>query len=399
MAEYKKLLFINDYPPSTLAGSPVIVRQYLRNYPMDRLEVLCCDWWFTNANEVVKQSYLPCPHHRIPAADIHRFRPRRFFVPATQMWNYLRLGRILFEGRRIIREKGIEAIYSSTCNIEFNMAAYRLAKEFGLPLFFHEMDDWLSVNPQPLNRWKLPERVASLKFADQVWAVSPAMVRGHKSKYGVDCQYLHHILDSQACREKASAVAPPDDRIRIIYTGSINRMFQSTMEVFCRWLNAGVEIDGKPVEMLIYNPNEPTPYLGPAVHWGGFVPMEEVPSVLGQAHVATVLVSFTQDPALHEIIRTSIFTKTVDYLATGIPVLVVAPSDSGQVDYFGEASCTVDSLDEGRMREALERLVRDNEYREQLRQAGFALVEAQHGMGALERKFLSRFRKDIPSGS
>ena len=392
MSRYKRLLFVNDYPPSTVAGSPVIVRQYLRHYPMDSLDVLCCDRWYSQGNAVVSNSYLPCPHHRIPAADIHRFRPRRFFVPATITWNYFRLGRIMEAGRRLIRERAIEAIYSSTCSIEFNMAAYRLSQEFGLPLFLHEMDDWLSVNPQPLARIKLPERIASLRAAEQVWAVSPAMVRGHRRKYGIDCEYLHHILDSRECRQKAATQAPPADRFRIAYTGSINRMFQSTMERFCDWLNQGVEIGGKPVEMVIYNPNEPARYLGPAVRWGGFVPMEEVPEVLGQAHVATVLVSFTEDPSLREIIRTSIFTKTVDYLATGVPVLVVAPSDSGQVDYFGRASLVVDQPDTARFRTALESLFLDNEVRENLRESGFALVDEHHGMEALERKFLSRFR-------
>lgn len=393
MSGFRPLLFVSDYPPSTLAGSPVIVRQYLRGYDMDKLDVLCCERWHKGMGEVVEKSYLPCRHTTVPAADIHRLRPHRIFVPLTILWNYRRVGRIVAEGRRIIRERGIEAIYTSTCSIEFTIAAYRLAREFGLDLYIHEMDDWVDANPWPLNRIKLPERIASLHTAKKVWAVSPAMVREHARKYQIDCQYLHHILDSQVCRAAASGQTPPDDRIEIVYTGSINLMFEETMRRFCDWLNAGVRIDGRPVTMTIYTANEPTAYLGEAVRWGGFVPMEEVPARLGRGHLAAILISWTTDPKILGIIKTSIFTKTIDYLAAGSPTLIVSPPYAAEVEYFRDVACVVEAWDPEAILAALRRMTTDQEYRESLRRKGFELVDAHHGLEALEKKFLSNFRQ------
>ncbi|MFY7953743.1 MAG: glycosyltransferase family protein, partial [Armatimonadaceae bacterium] len=229
--------------------------------------------------------------------------------------------------------------------------------------------------------------------AEKVWTTSPAMVRSHREKYGVDTDFLFHFVDLDAYRSLPVTVSPPEDKIRVIYTGSINGMFRETMELFCDWLNAGVEIDGRPVEMVIYTPLEPTRYLGNRVQWGGFVPMEEVPNRLMQGHLAVVLVSFTDQPALKTLIKTSLYTKTIDYLAAGSPTLVVSPPYSGQVDYFGDVTHVVDAWDPDRVREAIRLLALDASTRTAMRESGYARVAERHSYDSLERLFLSYFRK------
>jgi len=391
--DFQRLLVVNDYPPSTRAGASVILRQLLRQYDPEKLEILCCSTWYENQELVVRESFLPCRHHPIPGADIHRFRPHRLFVPLTVQFNFTRIGKILEKGRKIIRESGIEAIFTSTCTVEFSLAAARLAEEFQLPLRIFETDDWVDANPKPLASILRPERVRSLKAADKVWTTSPAMVRSHREKHGVETDFLFHFVDLDQYQRLTPSQLPPNDRIRIVYTGSINGMFRETMELFCDWLNAGVEIDGKPVELVIYTPLEPTRFIGSRVHWGGFVPMEEVPNRLMQGHLAVILVSFTDQPALKSLIETSLYTKTVDYLAAGSPTLVVSPPYSGEVDYFGDVTHVVDTWDPDRVREAIRLLALDEPTRSAMRKAGYARVAERHSYDSLERLFLSHFRK------
>jgi len=389
--DFQRLLVVNDYPPSTVAGAPVIVRQLLRKYDPDRLDILCCSRWHSGQTEVVERSFLPCRHTEVPGVDINRLRPRRVFVPLSIQWNFLRVGRIVDAGRKIIRERGIEALFTSTCSMEFSLAAFRLAQEFDLPLHVFETDDWVDANPKPLAWFLRAERARSLRSARRVWTTSPAMVRSHRAKYGVESDFLFHFLDLDDYVARTEGLEPPLDRIRITYTGSINGMFLETMERFCDWLNAGVEVDGLPVELIIYTQNEPARFLGPRVSWGGYVPMEEVPVRVRQGHMSAILVSFTEQPALQGLIRTSLYTKTIDYLAAGSPTLVVSPPYSGEVDYFGDVTHVVDTWDTARILDAIRLLAKDETTRRTLRQAGYGRVRERHSYESLERLFLSHF--------
>jgi hypothetical protein len=126
------------------------------------------------------------------------------------------------------------------------------------------------------------------------------------------------------------------------------------------------------------------------------VSSEVIPEKLASAHIAVVLVSFTDERGPKEQIQTSIYTKTVDYLAASRPVLVVAPPYAAQIDHFGGVTCVVDRLDQGAVSTALERLLTDVDYADGLRRRGLELVTAQHSWDSVGRRFLATFRANSP---
>ena len=392
---YKQLLFMSDYPPSTVAGAPVIVRQLLRHYDMEKLDIFCCRTWHENQKPIVTQSFLPCPHTVFDSVKRFNLRPRRVFQPLQIALDTHRYYDILKKGRAAIKERGVEAIFTAPYGFEFSMAAYTLSKECGIPLYIFFSDDYWdgSVSYSLLQRATNYNQTEFVRAGSQVWLTSPAMVRSYKERFGVDGEFLFHFVDSDVYKTVRQEFFPPDDKIVLAYTGSINHMFRETMLWFCEWLNQGLHIDGKPVELVIYTPREPTEYLGAHVRWGGFVPMEEVPQKLAQAHLATILVSFTQQEMIAKMIRTSLYTKTIDYLATGTPTLVVSPAYAAEVDYFEKATAVVTTLDKQKVKAALERLLHDDNYRQQVQEAGFALVEERHSRAALQKIFLRHFQK------
>jgi hypothetical protein len=101
--------------------------------------------------------------------------------------------------------------------------------------------------------------------------------------------------------------------------------------------------------------------------------------------------SFTRDPGIKALVETSLLTKTVDYLASGRPVLIVSPSYSAEVDCFKDVSLVVDELDENKLVAAIRRLADDALYTAELREKGLAMVESQHSMQALYDNFLWHF--------
>lgn len=391
---YRQLLMINEYPPSTVAGAPVIARQLLRYYPPERLDVICCASWYKGADPKVRSTFLQCRHTPIRSFR-YNLRPRRIFSPIESTLDLMRLPRIMEVGRRIIRERKVEALFSISFGPEMPHAAYFLSRELGLPFFYFESD---RLDAYFFNRFakKLitENRQAFLKSARKLWLTSPKMVRDFKADYGVDGEYLFHFVDVDAYQRDAHAApALPKDRIRLVYTGSINAMFYDTMKWWCDRLNRGLEIDGRPVDLTIYSASCPPALLGSAVRHAGLVTLEQIPEKLAQAHAAVILVSFTQEPGIRAQVETSLYTKTIDYLAAGRPVLIVSPPYSAEVDCFRSVAAVVNEVDESAVVGAIRRLVDDQDYITDLRKKGLEMVREHHSLEALDRRFLSHFRR------
>jgi hypothetical protein len=70
----------------------------------------------------------------------------------------------------------------------------------------------------------------------------------------------------------------------------------------------------------------------------------------------------------------------------------VSPRYSAEVDYFGGATEVVDRLDRDALEAAVRRLTCDSAHADSLVRRGRELVEREHSMDSLERKFLCHFR-------
>jgi glycosyltransferase involved in cell wall biosynthesis len=208
---------------------------------------------------------------------------------------------------------------------------------------------------------------------------------------------MHHFVDIDRYQQATREAPPlPTDRIELVYTGSINSMFLDTMNWFADWLNGGLSIDGRQVELTIYSAFCPPQLIGPHVKYRGLVKSQEIPAKLAAAHAAVILVSFTDDRGIQEQIRTSIYTKTIDYLASGRPVLVVSPDYAGEVDYFGGVTEVVNRLDQAAVVAAIRRIVDDREHAAALSSRGLELARRRHSESAIEEIFLSHFRTRVP---
>jgi len=390
---FKRLLFLCDYPPSTLAGAPIIVKQLLRNYDMDKLHVMCCQKMY-EVNDLIRSSYLTCRHTLIPSLRVIDPRPRRVFGPVMASIECLRAYRILREARRVILEEEIQLLFTVPHRCEFSLAAYFLHRELGLPLYVFETDDWGASNPRLLPNYLIHRyRERFLRAAAKLWLISPAMVRDFRERFGVEGDFLFHFVPIEKYIAAADRAVPrgASGPISVVYTGSINNTFRDTIEAFCRLLNDGMNVGGRPVELTIHSHYVPPHFLGPHVGFGGFVPSEAIPDILARADILFIGISFTEDPALRQLIRTNIYTKTVDYLASTRPVLVISPPDSGEVDYFGTVTTVIHSLERPVVEEAVGRLVNDGEYVREISRRGVELVRERHSMESLQGSFLSHF--------
>jgi len=92
------------------------------------------------------------------------------------------------------------------------------------------------------------------------------------------------------------------------------------------------------------------------------------------------------------MVRTSLYTKTVDCLASTRPVLLVSPRYTSEVDYFGGVVHLVDTLTGPAVEAAIDKLVHDEGYRAALARGGLELVQRCHSPESLGHTFLRHFR-------
>jgi glycosyltransferase involved in cell wall biosynthesis len=393
--ELKRVLYISEHPPSDAGGAPLIMHKLLRNYDMQRLDVLC-DARQYGLQQSVRRSCLPCRHTTIRNAEGRtELRPRRIFNALGDSVNVLRIGSIVRAGKRIVTERGVELLFTVPWRCEFALAAYRLSRATGLPLYVFETDDWEAMNPHSIPGVLVRRHHADLlRHASNLWLISPAMVERYREKFGVEGRFLHHYVDADAYaraardRERLSDVGT----VRIVYTGAINSMFFDTMRELCALINHGIQTDGRSVTLDIYGGGCPQEFLGQHVHYRGFVASHEIPAILAGADVALIGVTFSTEPSIIELVRTSIYTKTIDYLAADRPVLIVAPRYAAEVDYFRDVATIVDTLDRQRITDAIAALAREDHAVREQRRRGLEFVRTHHSASTMADAFLRHFR-------
>jgi len=102
-------------------------------------------------------------------------------------------------------------------------------------------------------------------------------------------------------------------------------------------------------------------------------------------------ITFSDTPALRDLIRSSLYTKTVDYLASRKPLVVVSPPDTAELDYVGSIAWPVTRLDRAAFETSLREATESAEARRRV-EAGFELVRTQHTAETMGERFMSRFR-------
>ena len=391
----KRLLFMCEYPPSSIGGGPIIVRQLLGRYDPSRLHVLCDIAQLRIARSQAPASLLDCPHTAVTNLAPLRLRPRRLFGPLGEVVNLARLPLVIRRATQLVRGGGHEAIFTVPWG-EFAVAAYEVSRRTGVPLFVFETDDWVAASTAPVNdRLRRSYQPRLLRHADKLWLISPRMVDRYRRRFGVDGEFLFHFVDPDRYRHAVPREPPAPGELRLVYTGAINSMFLGAMERISEWINDGMVIDGRRVVLDVYGGSCPPALQGDAVTWRGFVPAAEIPSVLASADALLIAVTFTPNSDVGSLTGTSIYTKTVDYLASGKPIVLVSPPDTAQVDYFGAVTRVVDELDRGRFEDALREAAAGGPEVTRRVEAGLALVRERHTGETMGERFLAPFRAEV----
>ncbi len=215
------------YPPSTVLGGAIILRNLLREYPRERLTII------TGAHEMqylLKHGYtdglLNAPH--IVVRD-WRLNVRGVYLLLRWLSSIkIRVQTTISAVRCASSDTTILAVpYGGVFGSELFVAAYFAHRLTGAPLVVYDMDEWRASLVGSLNE-RIPlalekffhRRIA--RAARTVWAMSDQMTEEFRTRFGIEAKVLPSLIEVDKFARGRHCERAHSDKFRLLYTGSIS---------------------------------------------------------------------------------------------------------------------------------------------------------------------------------
>ena len=303
------------------------------------------------------------------------------------------------ENLAVVREFKPDVIYSMLGSIRMVRLVSRLAKELGIPVVPHFMDDWISTYSVPGRSVGSPFHVRYLQSAvKQLFNSVPlAMSIGELMSREYSNRYSRSFYDFMNPVEVPEFFLHPEGRgpgrvVRFVYVGGLHLgRAECLMQIATQMQN--LKNQGLPLALDIFAPLHDADAatrlesIGDVVTYKGSVRPEGVGTVLSESDVAIHVESFSDECA--EYTRLSVSTKIPQYFAAGIPVLAYGPSSLASCQYVGssKAGVLVDRTEGSALGDVIRMLVLDSDVRTEMGKNGWAHARKSHEVAAVRDRF------------
>jgi glycosyltransferase involved in cell wall biosynthesis len=371
--------------PPLVIGSPVLLANLFRVY-RGKMEGLAA--WEQGAR--VDPAFTPpCKTHYLRLRPAILQRVVEHFKP---LYYLLMKWFVYFQLRRIR-----PAVVFAACTLDglFFTATFLACRRLKIPVWGHVHSLWLENTPPGSFRRRLAEKWEPVIFreADKMFCLTTPEIEHYQAKYQRVCELLPHCVrpDTEIPQSLPVRTTAPQAEKRIVYTGNVSHLMN---------LDA-VQQFVKAVDLL--PPNYQVTILASCTvemcrAWGIYHPRikydwvstDESQRLVREADVLFLPLSFKN--CSQEEVRTVLSTKLLDYLVSGVPILVFSPPDSyhsrsATADGWGYV---VDRDDPAALAAGLQKLANDQDLRR--RTVDQALEEARRRdprvwAGRLEEQF------------
>jgi len=383
------LLYVCDWPPSNLAGGPILMSRLLVEYPMDAMTVLTS----TRFSRVSPHDgRLACDEITVQLSEGHG----RFGLGHIRTaLNWLRVPLITADVWRTIRRRQIVAVLT-ILHGQFYFAAALAARLRRVPYIVVVHDDYVSqmnIAARMLVR-------AILRNAAHVYCVSPGMQETMRSQFGVDSELQWPSTE----RPALNSVRRRGGELSILYAGSVTSAVEDSLKSLTDLITSGRlrEYGIQDVKLHLYTAvkDEQKRAWGwdhPDIFIHPWVGQSELLQVLRNADILFLPFSFLAKE--RHTVEAAFPSKTADYLASGTPIVVFAPNYSSLVAYarregFGEI---VSEQDPELLARAIVRIAANPSHRQTLSKRSLAVFSKNHDIGQQRAGFL-RTLNSIVSG-
>ena len=351
----KVLLMSHTVPPLSIGVSFLLSRLFAF-FPKDSYAVYTTYYMEKSHSGL---DGLPCRYYYAPAHSIHKG-----YNSWSSLREWLEVAPIVWKGLEIIKKEKISAILACPEIGNDILSAYLMHKISNVSLALYFFDCYSEAQTRRFRKYLSgPIERMAINAASTIFVMSEALQKHYQLKYGVRAILLPHPVDSENYLGIATNAKQKEynhGQKKIIYTGMI---YEAHYDSILNLVEAIREIEN--IEFHIYSRKnieqlKRIGICGKNVIHHGVVDQKRMAEIQMNADILFMPLAFNSP--YPEIIKTASPGKLPEYLASGRPILVHAPSNS-YISWYARKygwALVVDKLEKTKLKEAILRLTTDD---------------------------------------
>ncbi len=379
MALPKILLLTEAVLSEESVGASRTLLNLLKEYPAENILL------YSPTDSFKTHRYLPPFNQRNAFFNFYFLRPVRnrlgwMLNPMIKLLNFLWM-----EGQPIRLNKEIkkfepDILLSVPLFPETMIITRRVIHKYRLPAYLYLMDDWITENNDNWIFNSLKKTSKEVLRGTDWLMISPSLRDRFIDYFSIPsprCMIVHNPVE-------VKEFAPPVQKTSytLAYAGSIWAMHKDALQSVSRAVKEltkrGMDVSLKLYCTENFYLEERNFWEENATIWGGLVPYTQLNEVLQEADLLVVTTAF--DLSVAHLVRTSVLTKTTDYMNTGRAMLSVGPSYSATNRFVREygVGYVLDSNELNKMTEKIGAILLDEKGRQE---------QAYHAWKVLKEQF------------
>ncbi|MEX2592072.1 MAG: glycosyltransferase [Anditalea sp.] len=421
----KVLILIQPFNQNT--GGGITLSNLFKGWPKDKLAVLCRGYGInSNTQTDICETYYQLGHREHKWKFPFNRLKRRYFsgilsfekggvknsIPAKSKFRvaflkeyvhpFLKWIGFLNFVSKIELSKQLEGwldqyqpdiIYAQAQGRETVLFCTAVQEYLNKPMVFHMMDDWTELVAEGLfgKYWYLKidgEFRKMLSKASLHLSISEPMAVEYKRRFGFDFQTFHNPIDLNFWKKSQRNHYELGKEPIILYAGRVGLGIQESLEVMAKAVTVlNKELNASIKFVLQVNERSEWMEKYACVQYRGFVSYEDLPSKFAEADMLYMPYDFSVNSI--KFIKYSMPTKASEYMISGTPILIFAPSQTAIVDYARKYHwakvVTDDNLEV--LITSLKSMIMNKEERERIAQTAIQLAEDKHDAAKVRYDF------------
>jgi len=290
-----------------------------------------------------------------------------------------------------------DVLYLQISNRESILFSLQLIEFLDIPVIIHMMDDWpstiSSVGPMK-SHWKKiidSEFSALLDRVDLCLSISEAMSEEYLERYGRKFIPFHNPINPERFNNIRRSLKADPKHFQILYLGRIGTANQSSLLKFAQFISE-FRHDGLNIHLDIYTKDTDNQYVRKIEKLGQVrirqaIGYDEVPNLMQEYDLLLLPLDFTESGLRFS--RLSMPTKATEYMISGVPMLVFAPSNTAISRFCTAHSCghCISSENVNEIAEGLSQIIDDSLYRKALAERAGVLARQLFDTGKVRNEF------------
>lgn len=234
-----------------------------------------------------------------------------------------------------------EIIYSQAHSRGRILFCTKVQEYLNIPMVFHMMDDWIPlVQKQSLlgHYWFRKSdadfRVMLSKCALHL-SISDGMANEYKRRYGFDFKTFHNPIQIDFWEKGQRNDYRLNTNPTILYAGRVGLGIEDSLRLMADAVQLINSKTNGNIRFVLQTSKAPD-WINKfsCVEHRSFVPYEQLPISFGEADLLFLPYDFSEESI--DFIKLSMPTKASEFMASGTPILILAPADTALVEYAKE---------------------------------------------------------------